>query len=396
MIRHQVYFDTLGSHHEDSASWRSAFAGLSVLRLVDSYVDAAAGSVPPNWAQLHTVRAAVDDVAAGDSVRGVLSCALDELTTRGTVDETVCAALLSYGRALDYEANWALAADVFSTVARIAKPDRFPRLAIEAYTALGGAARRSGDWETSARGYSQAAYIADTVGDRSGVLTVQVGIANTYLAKGNLPQAQSILDDVVMQSRDQGLTGVEAVALHSRASVAQCLGDKNDAVQFCHEALTLAASPGARDAVLEDLAVAFSELGMRDAARDAHLLLAMTAQAKWVRWQATINLMELASIDGMEPAFDSYAEELRRAPMGPWLKSHYLLFLGEGLERFGRLESAREALEQTVDFASANQIHAVTFKAEFALVALRSTHRARGAPPVLADVPEGVLAAAHA
>src|SRR5688572_31171870 len=147
MIRHQVYFDTLGSHHEDSASWRSAFAGLSVLRLVDSYVDADAGSVPPNWAQLHTVRAAVDDVAAGDSVRGVLSCALDELTTRGTVDETVCAALMSYGRVLDYEASWGLAADVFATVARIARPGPFPRLAVEAYVCAGGSARRNGDWE---------------------------------------------------------------------------------------------------------------------------------------------------------------------------------------------------------------------------------------------------------
>jgi tetratricopeptide (TPR) repeat protein len=396
MIRHQVYFDTLGSHKEDSASWRSVFAGLSVLRLVDSYVDAAPGAVAPSWAQLHTVRAAVDDVPEGDSVRGVLSCALDELTTRAVVDETVCTALMSYGRALDYEANWALAADVFATVARIARPERFPRLAVEAHTALGGAARRSGDWETSARGYSQAAYIADTVGDRTGVLTVQVGIANTYLAKGNLPQAQAILDDIVMQSRDQGLTGVEAFALHSRASLAQSLGDKTDAVRFCHEALTLTTAPGARDGVLEDLAVAFSELGMRDAARDAHLLLAMTAQAKWVRWQATINLMELASIEGMESAFDSYAEELRRAPMGPWLKSHYLLFLGEGFERFGRVDSARAALEQTIEFASANQIHAVTFKAESALVALRSTRRREGAPPSFADLPDGVLAAAHA
>ncbi|HYM85727.1 MAG TPA: hypothetical protein VET30_03230, partial [Pseudoxanthomonas sp.] len=193
MIRHQVYFDTLGSLKEDSASWRSVFAGLSVLRLVDSYLESGHGASPPNWAQLHTVRAAVDDVAEGDSMRGVLACAVDELTTRGVVDETVCTTLLSYGRALDYEANWGLAADVFGTVARIAKPDRVPRLAVEAHIAAGGAARRNGDWETSARAYSQAASIADTFGDHPGVLTVQVGIANTYMAKGNLPQAQSIL-----------------------------------------------------------------------------------------------------------------------------------------------------------------------------------------------------------
>ena len=77
--------------------------------------------------------------------------------------------------------------------------------------AVGGAARRNGDWDTSARAYSQAAYIADTLGDRQGVLTVQVGIANTYMAKGNLPLAQTILDDVLVQARDQEFPEVQAV-----------------------------------------------------------------------------------------------------------------------------------------------------------------------------------------
>lgn len=396
MIRHQVYFDTLGSLKENSASWRSVFAGLSVLRLVDSYLESGHGASPPNWAQLHTVRAAVDDVAEGDSMRGVLACALDELTTRGAVDETVCAALLSYGRALDYEASWGLAVDVFATVSRVAKPERNPRLVVEANIAVGGAARRNGDWETSARAYSHAAYVADTLGDRTGVLTVQVGIANTYMARGNLPQAKSILDDVVVQARDQGYSEVEGFALHSRASLAQRSGDKAEVVMLAHEALKLMTAPAARDAVLEDIAAGFSELGMRDAARDAHLILAVTAQAKVVRWQATINLMELAGIEEMESAFDTYASELRHAPMGPWLTSYFLLFLGEGLERFGRLEAARQALEEAVEFSAVNQIHPVTFKAESALVALRSANRRPVAAPVFSQPPEEVLAAAHA
>jgi len=216
MIRHQVYFDTLGSMREDSASWRSVFAGLSVLRLVDSHALAGPTVGPANWAQLHSVRAAIEEMSEGDAVRGVLTCVLEEITTRNKVDDTVCAALMGYGRALDYEASWGLATDVFSTVAKLAKPERNPRLAVEANTAVGGAARRNGDWETSARAYSQAAYVADTLGDRVGVLGVQIGIANTYLAKGNLPQAQIILDDVIIQARDQELPEVQGMALHSR------------------------------------------------------------------------------------------------------------------------------------------------------------------------------------
>ncbi len=396
MIRHQVYFDTLGSIKEDSATWRSAFAGLSVLRLVDSYADAGGVADPGGWAQIHNVRTAIEAVSEGDPIRGVLTTVLEELTRGAGIDETVCAALLAYGRALDYEASWGLATDVFTTVTKLSRPEKNPKLAIESQIALGGAARRNGDWEVSGRAYSQAAYVADAIGDCQGVLTVQVGIANTYLAKGNLPQAQSILDDVIVQSRDMALPEVEGMALHSRSSLAQQKGEKADTVKYAHEALELTKRPSERDRILADLAVGFSLIGLRDAARDAQLILAATAQTKWVRWQATVNLMEIAAEDGMADAFDSYAAELRKAPLGPWLKSHFLLFLGEGLEQFGRYEAAEQVLCEAVDYSNANQIFSVNFRAEESLNLVRSRSRRQPPAPIFAQLPHEVLAAAHA
>ena len=398
MIRHQVYFDTLGSMQEDSASWRSVFAGLSVLRLLDSYAVPASPTDPAGWAQLHSVRAAIEEMSEGDPIRGVLTTVLEEITSRKTVDDAVCAAVLGYGRALDYEANWGLATDVFATVAQLAKPERNPRLAVEAHVAVGGAARRNGDWETSARAYSQAAYVADTLGDRPGVLTVQVGIANTYLAKGNLPQAQTILDDVIVQARDQELKDVQAIALHSRAAISARRGEHADGLKLAHEALGLTSKPSDRDQILEDIAAMFTELGMHDAARDSHLILAATAQAKFTRWSATLNLMELASLDGMEEAFGNYSRELAKAPMGAWVRSHYLLFLGEGLHRFGRDDAAVETLEEAVRFAESNQIHQIAFKAQTALAGARSTPR-KSVPafaPPTAFVPDDVHAVVRA
>jgi tetratricopeptide (TPR) repeat protein len=372
MIRHQVYFDTLGSMREDSASWRSVFAGLSVLRLVDTYGSTGPTTNPANWAQLHAVRTAIEEMNEGDAVRGVLTCVLEEITTRNKIDDTVCAALMGYGRALDYEASWGLATDVFSTVAMLAKPERNARLAVEAHVAVGGAARRNGEWETSARAYSQAAYLADTMGDHPGVLTVQIGIANTYLAKGNLPQAETILDDVIVQARDRSLHEIQGRALHSRAALASRSGEHAEALKLAYEALNLTVRPAERDIVLEDIAAMFTQLGMYAPARDAHLVLTATAQTKLVRWSATLNLMELAGLDGMETEFDGYARELARAPLGPWIRSHYLLFLGEGFNRFGRHEAAVQALEEAVSFAEANQIHQTAFKAQDALVSVRS------------------------
>ena len=378
MIRHQVYFDMLGSMKEDSDSWRSAFAGLSVLRLVDTYADAGSPANLPGWAQLHAVRTAIDAVSEGDPIRGVLTTVLDEAAVRGAIDDTVCGSLLAYGRSLDYEASWGLATDVFATVVKLVRPEKNARLSVEANVAIGGAARRNGDWDTSARAYSQAAYIADTLGDKPGVLTVQVGIANTYLAKGNLPQAEQILDDVIVQSRDQGLPEIQGKALHSRAAIAQRRGEHAEGLKLAHEALHLTSKPADRDMVLEDIAVLFSELGVRDSARDAHMILAATAQTKFVRWTATLNLMELASLDGIEDAFDAYAKELARAPLGFWVHSHYLLFLGQGMIRFGRLDAAEDILREAVSFAQANQVHQVVFQAQTALSAVRSTPRPAG------------------
>ena len=82
-------------------------------------------------------------------------------------------------------------------------------------------------------------------------------------------------------------------------------------------------------------------------------------------------VMELASLDGMPEAFDSYARELAQSPLGAWVRSHYLLLLGEGFSRFGRTEAGTEALQEAITYANANQIHQVAFKAQAALEAVR-------------------------
>jgi len=213
------------------------------------------------------------------------------------------------------------------------------------------------------------------LGDRPGVLAVQVGIANTYLAKGNFPEARTILDDVIVQARDQHLPEIQSHALHSRGVLASRRGEHGEGLKLAYEALTLSGKLADKDGVLEDIAAMFVQLGLHDSARDAHLLLSATAQTKFVRWSATLNLMELASLDGMEDAFDTYARELARAPMGAWIRSHYLLFLGEGFDRFGRQESAIETLQEAVTFAESNQIHQIAFQAQAVLERVRSAPR---------------------
>jgi tetratricopeptide (TPR) repeat protein len=377
MVRHHPFLETLGTLEQDSSEWRAVLSGLLVLRLADTVREHGRDFIEADWSGVYSIRETVKAVSEGDPIRRVLTRLLDELSSPDYNVRDFATALLSYGRALDYSGKWSLAADVFSAAAEFSPPKVDAKIAVEAHSSFAAAARRTGDWEQSAAGYARASHIAETVGDLAGMLRVQVGLANTLVARGNLPAADEILQRVVAEASVSHLEDVAAVALHTRASVAHGRGKYADAVRLGYDALKLTTNASSRDAVLADIAACFAELGMRESARDAHLIVAATSQNQWVRWQATLNLMELASIDGMEDAFDSYASELAGASLDATLRAYFLLYLGQGYERFGRFEPAVEKLTEAIAYATKHQINKVTFEAETALATAQAGEKKR-------------------
>ena len=270
-------------------------------------------------------------------------------------------------------------------------------MAIEATTALGGAARRSGDWDRSAEGYAEAAHMANAVGDKASGLTVLVGTANTHIARGNIPAEKQIFDEVIEEAEAAGLDGVAALALHGRASVAHLQGEYGRAVTLAYRALKKTTNANVRDQITADLAAAFQELGMRDAARDAHLIVSTTSRYQWIRWSATINLMELATEERNESAFEEYGRDLKSAALDPRLRSHFLLYYGLGCRQFGREAEAVKWITEARDFAAAHKIHQVAFEAETALTEGERRVAATEKPNKWTDsVPSEVLQVASA
>lgn len=380
MLRHYAYFEVLASLEESSPGWTPTLAGLGVLNLVDA-VREDHSIVDEDWTGVRSVVECVASLREGNPLRRPLSRVLDELRGEGPDWNAVNENLFAYGRALDFDGHWKLAVDVFATVADIARADRVPELAIEATTALGGAARRSGDWDQSAEGYAVAAHLANALGDKSSGLTVRVGTANTQIARGNIPAAKAILDEVIAEAQAAGLDGVGALALHSRASVAHLQGEYSKAVTLAYDALEKTTNPNVKDQITADIAAAFQELGMHDAARDAHMVVSLTSRYQWIRWQSTINLMELAIDDGLEQLFEEYGRELRNAALDPRLRSYFLLYYGKGARRFGREAEGLKFIGEARDFASAHKINQVAFEAEQALSAV-GERQARSDAPV--------------
>ena len=392
MVRHLAYFDALGSLTENSDGWRRLFAGLVVLRLIDIVRSESRAGVAIDGITVSSVRASVETLKDSDTVKPILASIVDSIEAGAEVS-TLCAPLNAYARALDLEASWRLAADVLETVVELAPSDTHP-LAIDANTMLGGVARRAGDWDRSAAGYAAAAHAAAVIGDTPRALKAEIGMANTHVAHGNLPAAERTLATVVEEAKEQELTEILELALHDRATVAHNQGRFADAIQFAYDALELDPSGTERDALIGDMGAFFGDLGMRDAARDAHLIVSATSQSQLYVAQARINLMELASLDGMEDAFNEHAAALSNATLDVRHRAYYLLYLGQGQQRFGKLDAAARSLEEARAFSAANGVHQVTFEAESALSSLAkewATWPTVAQPVVPSSVPESAL-----
>lgn len=365
MIRHHSYFEALGDFESRTPDWTAVFAGLSVLRILDRLAADNDVRGPAEWPEMHNSRNAVDAVNPGDPARAILLRILDRVQSDARLGAEIGADLILYGRALGLDARWSLAADVFQSIGDNWPSRHDARLAIEASTLLGAAARNLGDWSASDRAYTRAEYLAESIGDRSLALTVQVGFANSEMIRGNLSGAEETLEPVLAEAESLNLEPVRAIALHTKASLAHLSGDYQGAIHFAYRSLELTSSSSARERLLSDIAAAYTGLGMRDAARDAHSIVALTSPHQWVRWQATLNLMELSIDDGDEAAFDNYMKQVESASLDPRLRAYFLFFRAKGYRRFGR-EGVEQLFEEARTFAESHRLNQISFEIEAA------------------------------
>ena len=105
-------------------------------------------------------------------------------------------------------------------------------------------------------------------------------------------------------------------------------------------------------------------MGLRDAARDAALLVAGTAQDRTTRLTAMVNLMELAHGDGRELVFEQYRRALATEELTPYLEATYLETCVIGLRTFGRHAEARHAAKRMLDVAERHGLNEFVLKAE--------------------------------
>lgn len=380
MLRHIAFFEELAKLDESDLSWRSVSAGLVTMRLVDNWLAGdSRGVAVDSWA-VNAVRGAIEDVAETTPLRRILAAIVDTMTCASGVEtHTLCPRLIAYGQALEYDAKWSLATDVYQTVAQHADSRADADLVVTALIRLAVCHKNLGDLDAAARSYNEASVVALAADDMIGVLNARLGDATIAMARGNMPKAESILEETLEKAQSAGLDDIRSRALTHRAFIAGSGGRHEQGIRFSYDALELSKTQRDRDRILTNIATGFRYLGLLDVARDAYLVLAATAQEQYIRWMSELNLMELAAEQRMELDFDRYRRDLAEAEFTPQLRVTYLLHVGRGYGALGNADAGIPYLERAIKLASEQGLNQLLFEAEEALVEVR---RRGGRTPV--------------
>lgn len=364
-MRHSPFFAELASLDDHDPAAHAVSAGLVVLRLVDAWVEEGGAVVAADGWGVRSVEAAIQQMPAGMPARAILGSVLTTLIeSRGGDMHAVSPKLMAYARSLDLDAKWDLAADVYRTLIAHAHPIEESDVVIAAHFGLAFCQRTLGALDEAAASYTMASAVANDVDDMFGILRAQIGIAGISMHRGNLPHAESLLDDVITRASARGdLVDLHASALQERAGVAFFRGRYDVAVELAYASLELTADPRNRDRLLSDIGLAFSKLGVHSAARDAYLIVEATAQEQYQRWAASMNLMELAALEGAMPVFERYRRSLTQMPFPPQLQAQFHLQVAASYEALMEPGSAIRASEQAREVAQQFGFHQISFEA---------------------------------
>jgi len=390
-LPHRAYIEALAEAPEGSPAWRAIVAGYAALQLFECWMDGDLGATPPSAIEVQRIWRYVEAVPETCVERRCLTQLIDCIeetlidSPRPLAERRADAgrAVECYARLLRYEAQWGLAGDVYVALMDFARCTNDTTRLLDAMLMRGYSLRMHGRLEEASRAYAELRRAAEQANDERYRLESHLSDAKIAVERGNYGVARELLDRTLAQARRAECWVVVSKGLTDRARIAAMQGDLEMSLQCSHEALALNTDPIGRERILANIALYFAQMGLREAARDAGLLVAATAQDRTTRLTAMINLMELAHLDERELVFEQYRRELAREAMMPNVEVSFLQVSAEGLRTFGRISEAKRAIERMLDVALRHSLHEHVIRADSMLTAIEQPPKATApeAPP---------------
>jgi tetratricopeptide (TPR) repeat protein len=375
VLPHLAYIEALAETDEDTPRWQALTAGYAALQTFDAWTGRE-NALTFSLLDLRRVRRRLALVSEGDPIRRCLT-QLVEVVERAEsggglapyvehADE-LGRVLAAYGKLLQYDGAWALAHDVFATLADFGLLVGDTERVLDSQLMIGFSLRMLSRFDEARGAYELLRRTATHARSEKYLLLAELGFAKIAIERGNLPAAAGMLDRILDDTRSDQQRGVREKALLERARVASQLGDYTSAAILGHEALICTNDAMDRDRILLDIGNTLTQLGMWDEARDAFLVAGATAQEAAVRWMSQVNLMEIAYLDGNELMFEHYQRAVGGIALPPYIETVYHETRAHGLCVFGRTEEGAAAFRAMLDLAERYGLNEFARKAERAL-----------------------------
>ena len=320
-------------------------AGLAILQAIAVRVDS---KVAPDASDIDMARAVVDTLRHSATSR-----ALGELLRVIDADPPSPAgpALMEYGRTLEDDGAWELAADVYQLAAELGRREQALKLAPAALVRVGLCLRSLGRYREAAKAYRAARAVAQEIGDRVEELLARIGLAKVAIAQDKYPAARTQLSQVIEDAREHDLRYPLALALHDRGTLANREGDLEHALLDLGESLAIHRDRIPQIRVLSDLGWTLRELGLLDIARDVLTCVRQESPQVDLRCSAAINLLQVAADRRQWDEFDHLQADLEATNLSPYRRCEFLVTLAEGLTAKRRPSDARAAYQTLRDTA---------------------------------------------
>jgi tetratricopeptide (TPR) repeat protein len=386
-LPHRAYIEALAEASEGSPAWHAIVAGYAALQLFECWLGGGLGAAPPSMLEVQRIWRYVEAVPETCVERRCLTQLVDSIeitlvaSPRPIAERraAVGRAVECYARLLRYEAQWGLAGDVYGALIDFGRSTNDTARLLDSMLMRGYSLRMAGRLDEASAAYAALRRAAEDANDERYRLESHLSDAKIAVERGNYGVARDLLDRTLADARAAKCWVVVAKCLTDLANVAAIQGDLELSLRCSHEALALHDDPIGRERILANIALTFAKMGLREAARDAGLLVLATAQDRTTRLNVTTNLMELAYLDRRELVFEQYRRELAREVMMPNVEATFLQVSAEGLRVFGRIPEAKRAAERMLDVASRHALHEYVIRADSLLEAIEQPPPAR--PP---------------
>jgi tetratricopeptide (TPR) repeat protein len=354
-VRHLAFFRAASTEREGSNEYRTLLAGLLVLRLLDKRRVQSS-----DWQSVRNAVEAIDD----GPIRRILRDLVDAIQALadGRAD-TRMAKLIAYAQLLESDTRWDPAADAYLTATELASPDR--ELLPFCYQRASICSRKLGFLDRAADLLRKGQEVAAQSNDHFWLLRLRTSVAKLQWHRGDLPEAERLVEAVIAEAQASGFVSVVAEASHDRGLIAYDRGHDGLAVEYYYTALKAYTDARPKLRAMHDLALALSDMGHLYYSRTVLSAVRNSPHVDGeMRDLATLNLMRVAVLAGEELKFDQLRRELIGRRLEGRHQAHYHMFVGQGYLKFGQVAKARQEFADAVVVAQTQRLNKIVIEAE--------------------------------